>query len=118
MAAICERLASILLDSLRIDASVFAQLKITREAFQLSHTHTHTRENSRFVQLIYYIPTIVIERLRAWLAQVGEHGSQLLVKTKNRHLQKVTQRSIYLSLSVAIVCSVCVSRRLDILSQR
>lgn len=74
-----------------------------------THTHTHTRENSRFVQLIYYIPTIVIERLRAWLAQVGEHGSQLLVKTKNRHLQKVTQRSIYLSLCGNCLLCVCVT---------
>ena len=39
MAAICERLESILLDSLRIDASVFCLVENNKRGFSSFHTH-------------------------------------------------------------------------------
>lgn len=81
---------------------LFCPLKKRVLLLQLSHTHTHTRENSRFVcpTHLLYPETIVIERLtEPGSPQVGEHGSQLLVKriVEIEKTSDTKRRSIYIA---------------------
>jgi hypothetical protein len=95
----------------RLDATV---LPVKKESFAIAaftHTHTHTRENSRFVcpTHLLYPETIVIERLtEPGSPQVGEHGSQLLVKRIVEIEKQVTPNDDrYISLEQLFDLCVC-----------